>query len=644
MLRTPSSTQSSAPLSSSQWRWIPSLYFAEGLPYVVVMIVAVIMYKRLGISNTEIALYTSWLYLPWVIKPLWSPLVEIFKTRRIWIVVTQLLVGAGLAGVALTIPGDNFLRWTMVFLWLLAFSSATHDVAADGFYMLALSDHDQAWFVGVRNTFYRLAMIAGQGLLVMLAGFLETASGLPELTIEIRATPTASIVADTISGSPLEFSPDRIPRPSAEGPQRIVAHAEVVEVDLSRQPRATIEQLVQSARDWNVEHGFYSAPEEKGPSTDQSASATKSTLLESLENFLSRKFGAQRSTEASDTHVGNAALVLMNVSRPVPEGETLIVQFGRRRGDKSFSIVEGTRFVVTPANSELGFAAVVQLDAKLDTPSQASFSARSGNFPFAWSTTFFVLAGFFLMVGFYHLFMLPHPDTDIPGRIKGAESMAQQGLSGLSLVRSFFHPLVTFFQKKQLIIILAFLLLYRFAEAQLAKLATPFLVDAREAGGLALTTGEVGFVYGTVGVAMLTLGGLLGGFVAARHGLKFWIWPMVIAINLPNAAYVFLSQAMPESFWAINIAVGIEQFGYGFGFTAYMLYMLYISQGEHQTVHYALCTGVMALGMMIPGMLSGWLQEIIGYQHFFIWVMLATIPGFLVTAIIPLDAEFGRRK
>ena len=201
---------------------------------------------------------------------------------------------------------------------------------------------------------------------------------------------------------------------------------------------------------------------------------------------------------------------------------------------------------------------------------------------------------------------------------------------------------VTFFAKPRILIILAFLLLYRFSEAQLAKMASPFLLDERELGGLALSTQQVGIVYGTVGILMLTLGGITGGLVAAKHGLKHWLLWMVLAINLPNAAYVFLSQVQPESVLIVNLAVAVEQFGYGFGFTAYMLYMLYIAQGEHQTAHFAICTGFMALGMMIPGMMSGWLQELIGYQHFFIWVMLSTIPSFLVCWLIPLDAEFGK--
>jgi PAT family beta-lactamase induction signal transducer AmpG len=414
------------------WFWIPSLYYAQGIPFVVVMTVSVILYKRLGLSNTDIALYTSWLYLPWVIKPIWSPIVDILKTRRYWIVAMQLLIGAGLAGVALTIPGDNFLRHTLAVFWLIAFSSATHDIAADGFYISALSDHQQAWFVGIRSTFYRLAMITGQGLLVMVAGYLEGTTG-------------------------------------------------------------------------------------------------------------------------------------------------------------SISI--------------------------------------------AWSMTFYLLAAIFLMLFAWHRFVLPRPAADV----------VRQSLPLRGLFKESLQTFASFFHKEHIGRVLAFLLLYRFAEAQLAKLAAPFLLDVKAAGGLELSTGAVGLAYGTVGVLMLTIGGVLGGMLAARHGLRRWLWWMVAAINLPNAVYIALAYLQPENLIFVNIAVGIEQFGYGFGFTAYMLYMIYVARGLHSTAHYAICTGFMSLGMMLPGMISGWLQELLGYQHFFVWILIATIPSFLVVALVPLDSEFGKR-
>jgi PAT family beta-lactamase induction signal transducer AmpG len=419
-------------VKTGPWTWVPSLYLAEGLPYVTVMTVAVIMYKGLGVSNIDIALYTSWLYLPWVIKPLWSPVVDILRTRRWWIWTMQLLVGAGLAGVALTIPAPNFLQLTLGFLWLVAFSSATHDIAADGFYMLANSEREQALYSGVRNTFYRVANITGQGLLVMLAGRIQ-------------------------------------------------------------------EQ-------------------------------TNNTVL-------------------------------------------------------------------------------------------------------AWSVAFGTLGGLLVCLGVYHWFILPAPVGDQPGRFRESKIFFRDCASTFS----------AFFQKPGVLSLVLFLLFYRFAEAQLVKMVAPFLLDAREIGGLGLTTSAVGLVYGTIGVIALLCGGLLGGFLIAQHGLKFWLWPMVFAMHLPDVVFVWLAYAQPQNFALISAGVAVEQFGYGFGFAAYMLYMIHAVRGAHRTAHYAICTGFMALGMMLPGMWSGWLQDRLGYPHFFVWVLLATLPGFAVAGWVKVDAEFGKR-
>lgn len=416
----------------SPWAWVPTLYFAQGLPYVAVMTVSLIMYKRMGISNAEIAFYTGWLNLPWVIKPLWSPFIDLLKTKRWWIISMQLLIGAGLAGIAFTIPTDYFFQFTLAVFWLMAFSSATHDIAADGFYMLGLSSHQQALFVGIRSTFYRIATIAGQGLLIMLAGHLETSTG---------------------------------------------------------------------------------------------------------------------------------------------------------------------------------------------------------NIPFAWSITFMVLAGLFLALWGYHQFVLPHPDSD----------RAAREVSASTLMKEFLSTFSSFFRKEQAGIAILFMLLYRLPEAQLAKMSIPFLIDPIHEGGLGLTTEEIGFVQGTVGIIGLTLGGILGGIAVSRHGLKRWLWPMVWAISLPDLVYVYLSYLQPSSLYLVNVCVFIEQFGYGFGFTAYMLYLIYFADGEHKTAHYAICTAFMALGMMIPGMVAGWLQEVMGYQMFFIWIMVCTLATFAVTALLRIDPEFGKK-
>lgn len=608
------------------WAWIPSLYYAEGLPYVIVMIVSVIMYKRLGISNTDIALYTSWLYLPWVIKPLWSPVVDLLRTKRLWIITMQLFIGAGLAGVALTIPVSNFFQYSLAFFWLLAFSSATHDIAADGFYMLGLSKHQQAFFVGIRSTFYRIAMLTGQGLLIILAGYLESTTGLGQIEIELRTT--------TQNISLQSFNQENIK--SLNGELRLLHFPEQLQISVNKIPTDKIDSIKSDVMSQNVKNGFVIEEKKKTnlKSSDEEYSWWNEVIVSNLENFIKDNFGENRNIKNKDVALsGNVGISYFYLSKAPEQDEEIVVNLSQSSGDKNISLISNSRFVFTKNNWNKPALVIFQIDPKLNFETSAKFKAISGNLPLAWSITFGILAILFVVLFIYHKFILPHPKSDYPAQIKNSD-----------VITEFFRTFALFFKKKNIGVIIAFLLVYRLGESQLVKLASPFLLDAREIGGLGLTTGEVGFVYGTIGIFALVLGGLLGGILAARHGLKFWLWWMLIAINLPNGVYIYLSIIQPESFAMVLLSVAIEQFGYGFGFSAYMLYMIYVSDGEHKTAHFAITTAFMALGMMIPGMISGWLQELIGYQNFFIWVMIATIPAFVIAKFIPLDANFGKKE
>ena len=605
------------------WAWVPTLYYAEGIPYVIVMSVSVIMYKRLGISNTDIALYTSWLYLPWVIKPLWSPVVDLFKTKRFWIVSMQLLVGAGLAGVALTIPVPHFFRYTLAFFWLLAFSSATHDIAADGFYMLGLDKHDQAFFVGIRSTFYRFAMITGQGLLIILAGYLESSTGLPPVELSIQSNPNQEI--STISNfDSLNFN-------ELPGNLRIVTNASTLKIGMLSRKRNDVDLIINKVKKTNTSNGFYEDTNNKENGQHAKQKNTKKELSW-FSKTIKDLFGKEKKIVKKENTVGNIGVIYFHLSKKPLPNENVVVNFAHERGSKSIKLVEGHRFEFNDKNWNKPAFAVIQLDPKLKKVESAEFVSRAGNIPLAWMITIAILAALFLLFFLYHKIILPYPDIDKPAA-KGDEGVFAE----------FIETFVLFFKKERIWTILGFLLFFRLGESQLVKLAAPFMLDAREIGGLGLTTGEVGVIYGTIGILSLTVGGLLGGFLAAKQGLKYWIWWMLIAINLPDAVYIYLSYAQPESFTAISSAVAVEQFGYGFGFTAYMLYMIYISEGKFKTAHFAIATGFMALGMMVPGMFSGWLEELIGYQHFFVWVVIATIPAFIITKFIPLDPNFGKK-
>ena len=412
------------------WSWVPTLYFAEGIPYVVAATTfAVTMYHKLGISNTETAFFTSWIYFPWVIKPFWSPFVDVMKTKRWWILFTQLLIGIGLAAVAFVIPTSFFLQSSIAILWLVAFCSATHDISADGYYMLALDEGEQSLFVGIRSTFYRISMVVGQGLLIFLAGVLEE---------------------------------------------------------------------------------------------------------------------------------------------------------------------------------------------------------ETNDIPLAWSITLLVTAALFFIFFLYHTFILPKPEGDKPVKTNNASN--------------FFASFESFFKKKEILLGLAFILLYRLGEAQLCKITAPFLQDPFSKGGLGLSTKDFGLIYGTIGVLALTIGGIIGGIHISEKGLKESIFPMMLWMNLPNLIYVLMAYFQPSDMWLITTGVAIEQFGYGFGFTAFMLYLIYLSQGEFKTSHYAICTGFMALGMMFPGMGAGWIQETFGYQNFFIWVCICTLPSFFLLHYLKIEDKFGKKE
>ena len=603
----------------SQWFWIPSLYFSQGIPYVVVMTMSVVMYKRLGISNTDIALYTSLLYLPWVWKPLWSPFVDIFKTKRLWILAMQFLIAISLAIVAGSLQTDSFFQLSLTIFWLMAFASATHDIAADGFYMLGLEKHDQAWWVGIRSTFYRLAMIVGSGLLIMLAGNLESKNGLPPVKVAVSASPDAQV-----SPPP---DPSAVSVTAQDGELRLIAQSDALTIAATPRPKAEIDAVVTEARKWNKQHGFY--PEEKAVAKkEEEKSWWTTSVSEPLATYLKTHFPKEAK---SASNAGNVAAVLFTLSKEPPAGKDIVVNFVQDDGDKSFKVVEGERFLFSNKNWNQPFMALVQIDPKLRSSSSAAFQARAGNIPLAWTITLFVLSALFAAFSLYHRFVLPRPAGDVPVT------------SGKSILLDFLGTLGSYFQKPRIIVALIFIVFYRFAEAQGVKMIQPFLLDAREAGGLGLTTGQVGFVYGMVGVIALTLGGIIGGMLASKFGLKRMLPIMVCAIHLPNAAFLYLAFQQPDNFFLINACVGVEQFGYGFGFTAYMLYLLYFADGAHKTAHYAICTGFMALGMMIPGMWSGWLADLIGYKHFFVWVMLSTIPGFLVAFLVKVDAQFGRK-
>jgi PAT family beta-lactamase induction signal transducer AmpG len=604
----------------SPWAWIPSLYLAEGLPYVAVNIVSVIMYKRMGISNADIALYTSLLYLPWVIKPIWSPLVDMLRTKRWWIVITQLVLALGFASIALTIPASLFFKITLAFFWLLAFGSATHDIAADGFYMLGLNTNQQAKYVGIRSTFYRVATITGQGLLVILAGFLESSSGREPVSVFIEASPDYS---RTVLEVPYVAT-----APESRGEMYFFLEHDSLKISTQTVDKDSLNILLDSIRASNLCYGFVQPEEQKVK--NKGWWATK--VSEPLGAWIRDNFGEERGSVAAVT--GSVAVVPVRLSGSPEPGEKVVLNTVLKKGDKSIALIQGGHLVFNELNWDKPAYMVFQADSKLTSNTSVNYEGLSGNIPMSWAVTFFVLAGLFFVFSFWHRFVLPRPDSDAP----------REDLKPSDVLREFGQTFATFFRKPQVGVALFFMLTFRFAEAQLLKLINPFLLDPIDKGGLGLTTGEVGFVYGTVGIIGLTLGGIIGGVVAASGGLRKWLWPMTLSMLLTAATFLYLSFTQADNLLIINICVFVEQFGYGFGFTAYMLYLIYFSAGKYKTAHYAICTGFMALGMMLPGLFAGWLQEQLGYNHFFLWVMVCSIVPLIAVSLLRIDSAFGKKS
>lgn len=570
------------------------------------MTIAVIMYKRLGISNTDIALYTGWLYLPWVIKPFWSPFVDLFKTKRWWTITMQWIIAIAFALLAFAIPTPFFFQLTLAVFWIVGFTSATHDIAADGYYMHALDDHQQSFYVGIRSTFYRIATVAGQGLLVILAGVIEMNSGLEPAQLQVNATQQAITIKDITEN---------------QNGQRFLFTTAETDSTLS---------MIDYVKQQNETNGFV---EKEQPQQQAAAQVTEEES--SFTKWLRETFGeAPRKASALQSR---QQIVGITLSEHPKDDEPIILNMAFKNGDQSIKMEQGklsTRFQFTKDNWDKPALIIISVDPKLKEDTTATFEGLSGNIPFAWLVVFVVLSVFFFLVAVYHQFILPHPASD----------HATKDVSAKTIASEFLRTFKTFFTKPQALVAILFMLLYRLPEAQLVKIINPFMLDPVDKGGLGLTTGQVGVVYGTVGIIGLTIGGILGGLAAARGGLKRWLWPMVLAITLPDLVYVYLSYVQPEGLGIINACIFVEQFGYGFGFTAYMLYLIYFSEGEHKTAHYAICTGFMALGMMLPGMMAGWLQETIGYRHFFIWTIICCVVTFLVCAFIKIDPNFGKKK
>lgn len=552
---------SNKPTYRNPWAWVPTLYLYQGIPYSIVMTTSGLIYKTMGISVSALAFWTSLLYLPWAIKPLWSPYVEVVSTKRNWIVVTQMLLGILFILSGMVMPLHFFFPLSIALFAFAAIASASHDIAADGFYMHALDQHKQAFFVGIRSTFYRIAMLTAMGAIPLAAGLVQERTGLDPVSLTVKAIPKSMIIPAPVS---------EIPMPAKDAMPSLVLSSSEISIPLHQEV---------------------------------------------------------------DQHPDTAVSYIV-LSSPPADDENIVVALDYKSGSKNIKMKPGQpdRFEFTKDNWNKPVPVVFTVDRNLTQTATAEFTVSAGNIAFSWMVSLAILGIFLLLLGVFHKFMLPYPIEE-----KAADTVN---------LKVYIDVFVSFFKKPGVIPALLFFILYRFGEAQSIKIATPFLVDARGNGGIGLTAAQYGLAYGTIGMLALTVGGILGGICAARYGLKKLIWLMALSMNLPNMGllYIAIVQPLPSDALVYG-AILLEQFGYGFGFTAYMLFMLhFVGDSKYKAAEYAIGTSLMAFGMMLPGMLSGYVQEWLGYKYFFMYVLLCTLPGMALIPFLKIDAEFGKKK
>ena len=625
--------------------WVPSLYFAQGIPYVIVTMVSAALYKRFGVSNADIGWYTSLLGLPWVIKPLWGPLVDLYWTKRKWTLTTQALMAVGLIITAFLLPTGGWWIGSLTVFTFMAFASATHDIAADGFYMLGLDPHRQALFNGIRSTFWRLSMIIGTGVLVIIAGVLESNSGPKPVVLGVDAGPKgrAEVLEAPApeSGEFVIIEPRSLKLDAGSTAALTLKLAKAPEagttaaLSISPKHERWYEFFVPVGDTLNVK--VLNADRIEIPADQWN---TGKTVEVSVDKNLKKPVMARFNISAGNIPwawsicVGVVAAVFTllfvwhTVALPKPSRD-------RQTAANRPPFVQAAFWLIFAVGVPLAVLWLAYLQVKprlaewLVDPSLAAKTQKNLGDLIGfgvWGILGLVAWGLLSLTGL--------------GGLAGKGFREAARRSGIPFDEVF----ASFFRKSGILRMIAFLLLYRLADALLVKMIAPFMLDPHEAGGLGLTTTQYGLAYGTIGVLGLLIGGIAGSVYAATYGLQKVRLVMCLFMNVPIILFVLLAFFQPV-FLVITGSVFIEQFGYGFGFSMYMLYMLYIAgQGENKASHYALCTGFMALSFMLPGMLSGIMQEFLGYENYFLTVLALATLSFVSIYIIPIDPTFGLKN
>ncbi len=579
----------------NKWFWIPTLYIAEAMAFIIITSVSVIMYQELEISNSEIILFTSLLYLPWLVKPFWSPLVDAIGTKRNWILIMQLLLAVSFFVIAFLIQLPDFFQFTIIALWIVSFIASTHDIAVDGFYLVAMKESHQSFFIGLRNSFYKIALISTATLVLLFASQIEKFFSVSPAEFKVVANPN-KFFEETIKVDSLTIK-------EKPGPLKLISSTSYLEISTKPKTKDQVVFYTNFAKNMNIMNGF----------VPQSIVLPDTSTINDL--------------------VGNIGILKLHLSKKPDDQEEFNIALKFVEGENKFKVIEGNSLKFTALNWNKPAFVVIQIDSTVTSKTVGTFSAGVNKFSYGWTITFVFLSFIFLLLFIFHKFILPYPPKD--------ESLIER--KNTSVGKEFFRSFARYFEKKKIIVIILFFILYLFGHSQTAKILPKFLTDDKIIGGLSLQNYLVRIIKGISTIAF-ALGSLIAGFMIYKRGLKSLLMFFTLMMNISLAVFIYLAWVQTNNFWVVSSLIAFENLCYGFGFALIIMYMLNISKGDYPASHFSISFGFMSLGILLFELSSLIIKDALGYKYFFGWVLISTIPSFILVKLIPIEYGIGKKK
>lgn len=578
------------------WLWVPTLFFTESIIFIIITSVSVILYQKLDINNSEIILYTSLLYLPWLLKPFWSPIVDVIGTKKSWILFTEFSIAIGFLLITFLIQFPDSFQFTLIAFWIIAFIASLHDVAADAFYMLALKESKQSFFIGLRNSFYKFGIVATTTTVLLIANQSEKIFSVAPAEFKVVANPK-KFFEETIKIDSFKVKEN-------DGNIKLISRPSYLEISTKPKTKDQVNFYVNFARNLNIMNGF---------------------------NF---KTIYNEDSSNTDELTGNIGIIKLFLSKKPSEKSEFIIKPNFVEGENKFKIIEGNSLRFTSLNWNKPAFVVIQVDSNVTSKISATFKAEVDKNTLSWSVTFGALSIFIFLLFIYHKFILPELSKDQSVVLKKSTAIGKE----------FFRSFARYFEKKKIIISILFILFYLFGKYQISKMMPLFLSDEIQNGGLKFLNYDVKLIKGIIAPFFFALGSILSGFIIYKKGLKTVKLPIMLLMNVTLIVYIYLSWFQQTNFWIVSSLVAIDNFSLGLGFSFIMMFMIYISDGDYRASHFAISFGFLSLGILLSEMSSTIINQALGYKFFFVWVIISTLPSFLLSKFVNIEYGFGKRK